>query len=114
MSSTSTPARTTSLAITSAGDPSTALGILVNWLSLAAYGQLSTDSTPTGVRSEMVANACALLITVMRGAEVAKADKNRIDMLRVQILGPLHGVSETSEGALKKVAARALEVVEGK
>ncbi|KAL8276235.1 hypothetical protein RQP46_011352 [Phenoliferia psychrophenolica] len=118
MSSTSTPARTTSLALTSAGDPPTALGMLVTWLSLAASGALSSAApspTNAGVRPEMVTNACALLITVMRGAEVAKADKSRIDMLRVQILGPLHGASETSpEGPLKKIAARALEVVEGK
>lgn len=119
----SAPTRTTSLAISPAGDPATSLDMLVTWLGYAAAGRLASSSSDptstataaaTGVRPEMVTNVCALLITVMRGAEVAKADKETIDGLRVQVLGPLHGVAETSEGTLKKVAGRALEVVEGK
>ncbi|KAM0748690.1 hypothetical protein T439DRAFT_327961 [Meredithblackwellia eburnea MCA 4105] len=122
-----TPSRTTSLAVTAAGDPPTSLGMLVTWLGMAASGKLSTGdpslaptsttSTPSAVpavRPEMVTNTCALVITVLRAAEVAKVDKHKIDQLRVQVLGPLHGAAETSEGALKKAATRALEVVEGR
>lgn len=114
-----TPSRTTSLAITPEGDPPCSADMLTNWLGLCASSQLSSN-TPTGVRPEMVGNACALLITVLRGSEVAKAEQGKVDALRGKVVGPLKGcveVMEKDEGlqeGLKRTVGRCLEVVEAR
>ncbi|KAK4698431.1 hypothetical protein P7C70_g7842, partial [Phenoliferia sp. Uapishka_3] len=125
--SSSLSTRTTSLAISPAGDPPTSLLMLSSWLGLAASSQLLSSSltsptspspatstaTNSAVRPEMVANVCALLITILRGAEVAGVEKGRMDELRSVVLGPLKGAWEKSEGPLRVVAGRAVEVCEG-
>lgn len=111
------PKRTASLAITAAGDPSTSTDMLSTWLGFAASSRLSSTDAPSGVRAEMVANACALIITVLRGAEVAKVGKERLDELRGRVLAPLKGVVESGAAGnalLGKTAGRALEVVEAR
>lgn len=124
-----TPTRTASLAISAEGDPPLALDMLVSWFGLAARGQLG-DQRSTDVRSEMVTNAAALVITVLRTGEVAKdgmreADgrkakvEGRLSEVRRKVVGALVGASEAlgeTEGAnegLKRTVGRALEVVRG-
>ncbi|GAA5878537.1 hypothetical protein JCM1840_005541 [Sporobolomyces johnsonii] len=119
------PKRATSLAITSAGDPPCSIDMLATWLGLCASGKLSLPSSPsappppTGVRPEMVANACALVITVLR--HCAERERDEVDELRRKLLGPLKGAVEAIErgsvqvgAALTTTAGRALELVEGK
>lgn len=65
----------------------------------------------------MVANACALIVTALRGAEVAKARKDKMDELRAKVVAPLRGVVEGGDGGnalLAKTVGRALEVVEAR
>lgn len=62
----------------------------------------------------MIGNVCALLITVLRGADVAKADKVKVDELRSKVLAPLQGcvaamVNESNE-TLRQTISRCLEV----
>lgn len=92
--------------------------MLTNWLGLCASSKLATTASapPTAVRPEMVGNACALLITVLRGAEVAKAERSKVDELRGKVVGPLKGsvevMAEEKNEGLKRTVARCLEVVE--
>lgn len=95
--------------------------MISTWLGLCASRKLadgSHQSSQSAVRPEMIGNACAMLITVLRGAEVAKADRSKVDSLRAKVLGPLQGcveamVDEKNEG-LKRTVGRCLEVVEAK
>lgn len=63
----------------------------------------------------MIGNAAALLITVLRGADVARADKTKVDALRVKVLAPLRGcveaMAQEQNEVLKRTVARCLEVV---
>lgn len=92
--------------------------MLTNWLGLCASSQLATTASapPTAVRPEMIGNACAMLITVLRGAEVAKADRTKVDELRGKVVGPLKGcaevIAEEKNEGLKRTVVRCLEVVE--
>lgn len=126
------PQRTTSLAVSPLGDPSTSLGMLVNWLSLAATSRLSSTSNPAaptatvpgaapssggagGVQAGMVANVCALLITVLRGGEVARASNGLVEKVKREILGVLEGIKTrgeiVGEEGLWKAVGRLLEIV---
>lgn len=92
--------------------------MLINWLGLASSTTLATTTSPkfaNGVHAGMVANACALLITVNRGGQVAKAEEGKLIRIKVGILGPLQGIGlkEGIENGLKISAKRALEIVEG-
>ncbi|SCV69780.1 BQ2448_1174 [Microbotryum intermedium] len=132
------PSRTQSLALTEAGDPFSAALMAAGWLSLysnpANYDELSaplkpassTDVLASTVRPEMIGNLCALLITTLRGSEVARIDSTEIDKLRLVVIGPLKGVQEALTSstvkdslkggvwdALRRTVARANEVVEG-
>lgn len=126
-----TPTRTASLAISPAGDPPLALDMLVSWLALAARGQTG-DRKSTDVRPEMVTNAAALIITVLRTGEVARDGfaggeggerrgevEGKLAEVRRKVVGALVGASEAlgeTDGAnegLKRTVGRALEVVRG-
>ncbi|GAA5933038.1 hypothetical protein JCM1841_003223 [Sporobolomyces salmonicolor] len=121
------PKRATSLAITSAGDPPCSIDMLATWLGLCASGKLSLPSSssspsapPAGIRPEMVANACALMITVLKNCPEPD-DRDKVDELRRKVLGPLKGAVEAIEGgtvevgaALATTARRARELVERK
>ena len=97
MTTTTPAAAATTAANAPAPAPSNASDMLVKWLSLAALDQLSTSSAglSTGaaaVRPEMIANACALLVTVLVGGEVARCDAAKLDELRAKARGPLKGI----------------------
>lgn len=121
-----TPGRTTSLAITASGDPPLALDMLVHWFALTARGKLA-DKRPADVRPEMVTNAAALVITVLRTGEVAKGTliseqrkeevEQRLGEVKAKVVGALVGAQEGLVGmiganeGLKRTLGRALEVV---
>ncbi|KDE06742.1 hypothetical protein MVLG_02938 [Microbotryum lychnidis-dioicae p1A1 Lamole] len=132
------PSRKQSLALTDAGDPFSAALMAAGWLSLYSnpdkYEALSAPLKPTSsadvlastVRPEMIGNLCALLITTLRGSEVARIESDKIDKLKLVVVGPLKGVQEALSSepvkeslkggvwdALRRTVARANEVVEG-
>ncbi|KAK4051403.1 hypothetical protein OIV83_002887 [Microbotryomycetes sp. JL201] len=147
----SSTSRTASLAISPAGDPPCSIEMISNWFGSFASGQIVpstrpesnltngltavnqslTTSTPlasVNVKPEMIGNACALIITVTRGSEVARADTRQIEILKSKLLGPLLGcldvvkdgqyqqatVTNSSWGQLVKTIERCAQVVGAK
>ncbi|GAA6003046.1 hypothetical protein JCM10207_001961 [Rhodosporidiobolus poonsookiae] len=115
------PKRSTSLAVSAAGDPPCAADMLSTWLGLVASDSLTASSSPaaaapTTVRPEMVANAAALLVAVLQRAGVA--GQPGADELKAKVLGPLQGAKERldangeQQGALAALVRKALEVVQ--
>ncbi|KAI5474404.1 hypothetical protein MNV49_003372 [Pseudohyphozyma bogoriensis] len=95
---------------------STSSDMLVSWLDLAASNKLATSPTQTtGVRPEMVGNACALIMTTSKGATSAGAETGKLEELRKKVETPLREVvqREAEESVLGGSARRALEAVSG-
>lgn len=89
--------------------------MISTWLGLYSSSSLSPTPSHNTVRPEMIGNACALIITVVRGAQVAKVEKGKLDQVKVKLVGPLKGCTEKEEGneVLKRTIGRAWEVVGG-
>ncbi|KAM0789217.1 hypothetical protein ACM66B_000062 [Microbotryomycetes sp. NB124-2] len=68
----------------------------------AAAASSSSSSPPSNVKPEMVGNVCALIITVTRGSEVAKADFDKVNLFKSKLVGPLLGCLEVVDVNVKQ------------